>query len=113
MAELAQREVSSIGLVAANILKDTEKLVRQEFDLFEAKLKRDVEEKIASGVYVTFGLMFAFFATVCAVGMLVSLGTHLGLPLWASFGLTALVSAAAGTLTFIARGKYGRQREKT
>ena len=112
--KLAQSNVPSIGVLAGNVIKDSEKLVRQEFSLLEARLDRHIDQKLKSLARTAVGLFLCSLTIVLIAMMAVNLLTsEAGVPLWASYGLTGLLSLVGAVGFFVMRGDYDRQRTET
>ncbi len=108
-----KREVqTNLAPLLGEVLKDAQKLVRQEIALARSEIKQDVSEvKIP-----TISLSVALIAGLVALVLLSLTIVHLlrwafpeTLPYWACYGIVTLVFAAAGAVFYTAGREKAEQ----
>ena len=105
MAEPIRSEIPTIGTLAGNVLKDSEKLVRQELELFNARLGVEFKEALLASFYVPLSMIFfigsLFLFAMTAVHLL---NGEALLPLWACYGIMTALFLGVGLAFILFRG---------
>ncbi|MCO6431518.1 MAG: phage holin family protein [Deltaproteobacteria bacterium] len=111
MLEEAGRDIrGAIAPHIVGIVEDAQQLMRQEIALARTEMRHEVMKAKRSAIALSVGAAFAL-ATALLVSwtMVYALGALFPeLPLWACFGVIALIYAAAAAM-FIAIGKSSAQ----
>lgn len=98
---------STIAPLIREIFEDARKLMRQEVQLVRVEVREDSRKVQNAAVYMAVGGAMLFLAVVLAAFMLVYVVATewFQLPLWAGFGLVALLMALLGVGLFIGGSK--------
>jgi hypothetical protein len=101
------KEPPDVTTLLKDIVRDTEKLIGQQFDLLRTELKQELDQAKSAAVSLGAGAGLTAAGGVLATLMLVH-GLHraTGLPLWGCYGLVGGVLGAAGA-GLLARGWKG------
>jgi uncharacterized membrane protein YoaK (UPF0700 family) len=109
---MAATEDTTIAGTIRSAVRDAQDLVRGEIALAKAEAREEVR-RFGAGAAMLAGAALAgviglvFLLTTLAWG----LSEGLGWPVWAGFGMvTALMLITAGTLAYIGRARFGRER---
>lgn len=102
--QLPTGDQESIGALVADIVRDGQKLVRQEMMLVRSELQTEwVKVKEASAAFVGGAILAGVGALFIAFALVHLLNTA-GLPLWASFAIVAVVLVGVGAFLLV-RGR--------
>ena len=108
-----KREVqSNLAPLLGEVLKDAQKLIRQEIALARSEIKQDVSEVKSA----TISLSIALISGLVALGLLSLTIVHFlrwafpnTLPYWTCYGIVTLLFAAIGVVCYVAGREKAEQ----
>ncbi len=93
----------SIASLVTGLVEDLRRLFAQEVQLARHEMQHELGKVVKSAMHAGIAMMLAFLAVLFLLMTLIHLlHFYSGLPLWACYGIVALVAAAAGA-AFVAR----------
>ena len=98
----------SIAALATGLVADLRQLVSQEMRLAQHEMQFELR-KVAMGlVHAAVGILLSMVAITCSLVMLVHLiHAYGGMPLWASYGVVAVIATALSGLFLYNMAKVG------